>query len=886
MPKSTIQAYINYYTACYRADNRVYGIHNVLKNNLELYEFIPEPDLLEGKLERYPIKSKIGQKWNKQLLLYAKDKQLVGSFFTLQIDSKNRFPIFLFPCKLVTIKQDFYLKASFEKAYLNPFFIRYLKTISNEEEVDHIQYKLSNIANFSADKIFDIQVLLQKYLPDLDDKYIYNYPKLFLKTDFTRLSKKAILPHFSVGLIRRSLDVRAILNEFDVLEKAQDYSAPLKALIGESRSRNKKAQLPLFSAFTLSQSQAEVCRSCMQFALSTMAGPPGTGKSFTIAAIALNAAIQGKSVLISSKTNAAVDVIAEKLKKDFSVDPIFMRGGIRENKRILKSKLNVFKRVLKSSSNENSNDKYILKEIKNQRALLKSNENQLFKQLNAEQSLSNHLVYGSKHFIQDWWSRWKLSKIPNRKTSIELIKSNKEIYKRLRFLEKQFIQARLFENLRKDKRKNGEKIRSFTDSISARTNERQQQLHQQINFDHLLSILPIWLIALPEIGQVFPMQKEQFDLLILDEASQIDLASALPALQRAKHAIVIGDKMQLKHVSFLSHQKESSLLKLHLSNHTIEEPLNYRSSSLLDLVNRKVNNDQASFYLDEHFRSHPSIINFSNHEYYGGHLKLMKKNKKEASYGIHFKKLNGKRTKDGINHKEAVFIVNKVKSIIRSHKGRSIGVISPFRKQVDYIRKLMEQEIKLVELTLVNLKVDTPFGFQGDERDEVFISLVFDNDAERKVRRYLNTPGVFNVTITRAKEKQTVIHSFDPAILSKNSILRKYFQYQHVQENNYLNAYSDEFLDEVLSFLMELNISDININKSIGDIIADLYFEKNGQSFVMDLVGYPGEQTAFNDINAYQVFERMNAIVLVVPYSSWIMDQPRIKSQIKKIVLS
>jgi superfamily I DNA and/or RNA helicase len=62
----------------------------------------------------------------------------------------------------------------------------------------------------------------------------------------------------------------------------------------------------------------------------------------------------------------------------------------------------------------------------------------------------------------------------------------------------------------------------------------------------LLKMLPVWILAPDDVARLFPDEAELFDVVIVDEASQVDLPSIAPVLYRAGTAVVFGDTKQMK----------------------------------------------------------------------------------------------------------------------------------------------------------------------------------------------------------------------------------------------------------------------------------------------------------------------------------------------------
>src|SRR5690606_15372741 len=102
--------------------------------------------------------------------------------------------------------------------------------------------------------------------------------------------------------------------------------------------------------------------------------------------------------------------------------------------------------------------------------------------------------------------------------------------------------------------------------------------------------LPAWAVtALSARGKI-PFEAGMFDLVIFDEASQCDIASALPLLFRAKRAVVIGDPKQLNHVTTLSSKNDQMLMKRY--GLLTENPeWSFSINSLFDLAQGKVQSE-------------------------------------------------------------------------------------------------------------------------------------------------------------------------------------------------------------------------------------------------------------------------------------------------------
>ena len=160
------------------------------------------------------------------------------------------------------------------------------------------------------------------------------------------------------------------------------------------------------------------------------------------------------------------------------------------------------------------------------------------------------------------------------------------------------------------------KRQRYNQAIRARNSQRQLALFEDIDPARLLAAFPIWVVTLDELHRLLPLRPQLFDVMVMDEATQCDIASALPAFQRCKRAVVTGDARQLRHISFLSRVRETQLLQRAGLQAEEREAWSYRDNSVLDLVGLQLASQEAVVFLDEHFRSRPALIRFSNELFY------------------------------------------------------------------------------------------------------------------------------------------------------------------------------------------------------------------------------------------------------------------------------
>lgn len=137
-----------------------------------------------------------------------------------------------------------------------------------------------------------------------------------------------------------------------------------------------------------------------------------------------------------------------------------------------------------------------------------------------------------------------------------------------------------------------------------------------------MEAFPCWCVTTYAVSGSLPMKSGLFDVVIIDEASQCDIASCFPILFRAKKAVIVGDDKQLPHLSFLEKAKEQSFLSQYEIPDKYQLMWRFRTNSMFDLANYYSN---SPVLLDEHFRSAYPIIQFSNKEFYGNRIRIMTK---------------------------------------------------------------------------------------------------------------------------------------------------------------------------------------------------------------------------------------------------------------------
>lgn len=293
--------------------------------------------------------------------------------------------------------------------------------------------------------------------------------------------------------------------------------------------------------------------------------------------------------------------------------------------------------------------------------------------------------------------------------------------------------------------------------------------------DEVFSLIPCWMASPESVSAMFPMEKDLFDLVIFDEASQCYVEYSLPAAFRGKQLVVTGDSKQLP---------PSDLYKVRFEEKGEEEEYSaaIEIESLLDLAAQSLDHYQ----LTGHYRSHSlDLIDFSNKHFYKESLRLLPdfKSINDSEPGIRYIKTDG-LWKNNVNLAE----VDQVIALIRELKdsGKTLGIVTFNFYQQQAIQDTLEKE----GVTAKDLFVKNIENVQGDERDVIIFSMGYAPDEKGRLAMQfgsLNMQGGenrLNVAVTRARERIYFVTSLWPSQLQTEQtanegpkLLRAYLKY-------------------------------------------------------------------------------------------------------------
>jgi hypothetical protein len=286
--------------------------------------------------------------------------------------------------------------------------------------------------------------------------------------------------------------------------------------------------------------------------------------------------------------------------------------------------------------------------------------------------------------------------------------------------------------------------------------------------DAMLGYKPCFMMSPMAVAKYLPPGKLQFDLVVMDEASQVKPEFALSCFARGKQAVVVGDPKQLPPTSFFERATSNDDLQ-----DDDEQGIINDSESILEAIGAHY----PKRMLKWHYRSqHESLIDFSNRHFYDSELVIFPSPyAKSDEFGIKFSHVKNGVFATGINNEEAKHIVAAIKHHVTHNESESLGIVAMNSKQREQIETLLEatrsQDDILDAALKRNAESEDPMfiknleNVQGDERDVIVISFTYGPQS----RGASNVPQRFgpinseqgwrrlNVLFTRAKKR---IHVF------------------------------------------------------------------------------------------------------------------------------
>lgn len=294
--------------------------------------------------------------------------------------------------------------------------------------------------------------------------------------------------------------------------------------------------------------------------------------------------------------------------------------------------------------------------------------------------------------------------------------------------------------------------------------------------------VPAWIMPLNEVVETIPPDRNSFDVVIIDEASQASI-EALFLLWLAPRVIVVGDERQCAPSQVAKGRLQPIFDRLDDYLGDVPEYLRLELTPRSNLFSLLSTRFGSVIRLREHFRCMPEIIDWSSRQFYAdAPLVPLRQFGAERLPPLRTVYVRGAVTEGTStrlrNVAEAEALVDKVVECMAdpAYEGRDMGVVVlQGSAQVRLIEDLLEQRVSPEEWERRRLRVGTPPDFQGDERDVVFLSMVVADRRPAVTAREWQRR--FNVAASRAKDQMWLFHSVTVDLLSVQDLRRSLLAY-------------------------------------------------------------------------------------------------------------
>lgn len=602
-------------------------------------------------------------------------------------------------------------------------------------------------------------------------------------------------------------DESILSKQYELVDMKRD-NVPLAQYLGD---KTKLAAHPLpnqvYFPFGCNASQKSAVEAALKHQVSIIQGPPGTGKTQTILNIIANLLVEGKSVLVVSNNNSAVENVAEKLDGE-GLGFIVAKLGSVKNKEAFIAHQTSYPDMTAWTITEpkmvNQLAKESLEKVSQgfdgqlRQAQLKAEYDALLKETKYNEMLQANEVSGSwlngksstklmklfnlyqmmveKEQKPSLWFRlkwsfsldWKMfsflncqpSSVINSLGSAYYYSRKAEIEQELQTIESQLQSINLKQNV-KDLRSSSLQI--LKSIIAKRYGAGVRRIFTikdiKPRTEEFLKEYPV-VLSTTYSAKSCISKDMVFDYVIMDEASQVDIKTGALALSCAMNAVIVGDDKQLPNVVS---REEALALSAIQTTYSVDERYNAVTHSFLQSCT-EVFKEAPVTLLREHYRCHPKIIEFCNQRFYDGELVAMTTDNDEKNVLQVVRTAKGNHARGHYNQREIDVIKQEV--MPEYVDSASVGIITPYRDQANEVNKALGQDI-----------ASTVHKYQGRECDTIIMSTVDNEPTE-----FSDDANLLNVAISRAKTHLCIVTNGNEMPQESNlAQLIAYMQYNNFQ---------------------------------------------------------------------------------------------------------
>jgi hypothetical protein len=594
---------------------------------------------------------------------------------------------------------------------------------------------------------------------------------------------------------------RNLIKDLEWMVGATDWRASAARFLFEDAPVPPPA-LPASSVLTLNDAQENALATAATAPLTVITGPPGTGKSQTVTAIMADAWLRGETVLLASTNNTPVDDVIDN-KAAVVDEALVLRTGNAEKRQQLGAQL----RQLVAAAPQRSTDPAAANlpsatHARHRTAhLLQQHAEAAQAMLDAarRRAQTRSWLWGGNQppslpmlpgAVQSqaaraertWW-RWLRRRRTRRlldllgignpaataRDVVAWVDTEIVAEQAARHLD-QFPRDLLEEFGQTSKQWRAASVAAVGNRIRDgimlgrwAMHELAEMLTDELPFREGLARVLFhvkgWATSALSTRPNFNCRAGVIDLVVIDEASQCNLAQVLPLAYRARRLVIVGDPHQLSPVVTAHGEELRALATAAGATHEalVAAHHTYGEDSAFTAFAARFRPEPL--LLDEHYRCHPEIIQFCNSHFYNNRLTVLTavERTEDPARGLEWRDVNG-RTERGpngssaINEAEAQAVVDWL--LASGLRPDQVGVVTPFLAQAHLIRKLLKRHSGAA---FDSLRIGTAHTFQGGERDTMLFSTVIAPGALPGTISWLEGErNLINVAVSRAKRHLVV----------------------------------------------------------------------------------------------------------------------------------
>ncbi|ORX80691.1 putative DNA helicase [Anaeromyces robustus] len=565
-----------------------------------------------------------------------------------------------------------------------------------------------------------------------------------------------------IMLLEREIKVK-LKETFQVIEEkyqAKNLPIPLKSFFGNFTKRNyKKKKKPSLIIYDdrININQMRVLYNAMKYPITYVHGPPGTGKTQTILNVILSSFYNDKTTLICSSNNKPVDGIIEKLSLSYCNNSIpfpYLRLGKNSEVKMATLKIRDFYNIPIDNNNNRMDE--LLSNIRifddsYQSNLIESLEKQekrfeIEESIRCSEKLIEAFEENEDNFCESYLKiKEKIRLLREELETIPEITNEqlKDLYTSIdnNYLLTQYFYYKSLKYISKLKKPKYNELICICnmEDDKKRVIEFNRWCSDDSNMKLLTKVFPVIFSTNISTGKL-GTPRFMFDLVVMDEAGQCNVATALIPITKAKTLLLIGDPKQLKPVIVL----EENVNIILMEKYNVKESYNYKTHSIFHVMTE---NDKISknILLGYHYRCGRKIINFSNQRYYNNSLDLIHTREEGQLELVNVMNQNVKNKNEAYDEASAII------QYIKRNDVHDAYIITPFVNQ----KLLIENMLKSSNIN--DIQCGTIHSLQGAEKKTIIFSLAISQKTSKKTYEWVkNNFELINVGVTRAKSKLVI----------------------------------------------------------------------------------------------------------------------------------